>query len=116
MEVLGGDQWIEVYAKMTEVGVVVVGGQAHTVGAAGGYTLGGGHSLNAIRHGLAVDNILEVDIVIADGTLVTANRCSNTDLFFACRGGGGGTFGVVTRIVYKAHDPAPNYFRFNANL
>ena len=116
MEVLGGDQWRDVYLKMTEEGVVVVGGSAITVGAAGGYTLGGGHSANAPRHGLAVDNMLEIDVVTADGNLVTANRCSNTDLFFASRGGGGGTFGVTTRIVYKAHDPAPNYIRYIGNF
>ena len=75
MEVRGGAQWIDVYAKATEVGVVVVGGAAITVGAAGGYVLGGGHSTNSNRHGLSVDNMLEVDVVIADGTLVTANRC-----------------------------------------
>ena len=112
MEVHGGDQWEDVYVKSDEEGVVVVGGGATTVGAAGGYTLGGGHSPNAPRHGLAVDNMLEIDVVTADGNLVTANRCQNTDLFFASRGGGGGTFGVTTRIVYKAHDPASNYVRF----
>ena len=61
-------------------------------------------------YGLAVDNILEVDVVIANGTLLKANKCTNEDLFWALRGGGGGTFGVVTRMVHKAHEEASNYF------
>ena len=63
-----------------------------------------------------MDNLLEMDVVIADGKLVTANNCSNADLFWALRGGGGGTFGVVTRAVYKAHDPAPNYFKVGGTI
>jgi FAD/FMN-containing dehydrogenase len=94
---------------MTKQGVVVVGGAALTVGAAGGYSLSGGHGALSPMYGLAVDNILEVDVVIADGTLLTANECTNTDLFWALRGGGGGTFGVVTRMVHKAHDSPSNF-------
>ena len=55
-------------------------------------------------------------MVTADGSLYTANSCTNTDLFFASRGGGGGTFGVATRVVYKAHDQQSNYLKFNAAL
>ena len=101
---------------MTEKNVIVVGGNAQTVGAAGGYTLGGGHGANSVKYGLAVDNLLELDVIIADGTLVTANRCSNSDLFWASKGGGGGTFGVATRMVYKAHDPSPNYWKMSGIL
>ena len=102
----------EVYELMTEKEVVVVGGGALTVGAAGGYLQGGGHSANSPKLGLAVDNLLEADIVIADGTLLTINKCWHTDLFWAIRGGGGGTFGIVTRAVYKAHEKESNYFKF----
>ena len=110
MQSLGGDQWTEIYTLMTKENVVVVGGNAQTVGASGGYFLGGGHSANSPLHGLAVDNLLEADIVIADGTLLTVNACTNQDLFWAMRGGGGGSWGVVTRTVYKAHEPESNYF------
>ena len=96
---------------MTEKGVVVVGGNAQSVSAAGGYMQGGGHGANSPLHGLAVDNLLEADVVTADGNLLTVNKCWNTDLFWAIRGGGGGTFGIVTRAVYKAHDKEPNYFQ-----
>ena len=116
MQVLGGDQWRDVYTLMDEKNVVVVGGNAQTVGAAGGYSLGGGHSALGSLYGLAVDNILEVDVVIADGSLLTANKCNNEDLFWALRGGGGGTFGIVTRMVHKAHDPAPTYTGPQAQL
>ena len=73
---------------------------------------GGGHGILSPIHGLAVDNLLEADIVIADGTLLTVNQCWFSDLFWAIRGGGGGTFGIVTRAVYKAHEPQENYLRF----
>ena len=112
MEVLGGNQWKEVYEEMTKQGVLVVGGSCLSVGAAGGCPLGGCHSSMAPLYGLTVDNILEIDIVTADGTLLTANECENTDLFWALRGGGGGTYGIVTRMVHKAHDPPSNFFGY----
>ena len=116
MEVLAGNQWGEVYTEMTKQGVIVVGGNALTVGAAGGYSQSGGHGAMSPKYGLAVDNILEVDVVIADGTLLTANECTNKDLFWALRGGGGGTFGVVTRMVHKAHDSPSNFFKWDLNI
>ena len=67
-------------------------------------------------YGLAVDNILQIDVVRADGKLVSINQCTNEDLFWALRGGGGGTFGIVTKIVYKAHEPASNYFKYEAKI
>ena len=60
--------------------------------------------------------MVEADIVIADGTLLTVNKCWHSDLFWAIRGGGGGTFGVVTRAVYKAHDKDPNYYKFVGSM
>ena len=77
MQVLGGDQWVDVYAEADRQNVNIVGGNAQSVGASGGYSLGGGHSSMSPAYGLAVDNILEVDIVLADGSLVTANKCQN---------------------------------------
>lgn len=73
MQALGGDQWVSVYREADRQNVNIVGGNAQSVGAAGGYALGGGHSSMSPAYGLAVDNILEVDIVLADGSLVTAN-------------------------------------------
>lgn len=116
MQVLGGEQWYSVYEEMNARNVVVVGGNSQTVGASGGYVLGGGHSANSARNGLSVDNILEIDIVIANGTLLTTNECSNTDLFWALRGGGGGSWGVVTRMVHRANEPAESYMKVDKTI
>ena len=101
-----------------------MGGSAHTV-ALGGYTLGGGHSPIGRKYGMAVDNLLEVEMVTADGNIVISNAnmtkmlhgngsvtvSTNTDLFWALRGGGGGTFGVVTKFTYKLHMPPQSFVR-----
>ena len=55
-------------------------------------------------HGLGVDNVVSFNVVLADGSLVVADKCSHPDLFWALRGGGGGTFGVVTSAVYRVHE------------
>lgn len=66
---------------------------------------GGGHSALSPSLGLGVDRVLEFKIVTADGVLRTANQCQNTDLFFALRGGGGGTFGVVLESTFVVSPP-----------
>ncbi|KAE8246507.1 hypothetical protein A4X13_0g5757 [Tilletia indica] len=81
-------------------------GAVGTVGVAGGFALGGGHGPLGPSYGLAVDNILQFKVVTADGRFRIANKCQNSDLFWALRGGGGGTFGVVTEVTYKVHPPS----------
>ena len=68
----------------------------------GGLTLGGGIGWLARKHGMTIDNLLEVDLVTADGHLVTVNESSDPDLFWAVRGGGG-NFGIATRFRYRLH-------------
>ena len=64
---------------------------------------GGGHGPATHDFGLGADQVLEVQVVLASGETVTANACQNSDLFFAIRGGGGSTYGVVVASVIKAH-------------
>ncbi|KAF9869884.1 hypothetical protein CkaCkLH20_12683 [Colletotrichum karsti] len=93
----------ELYEAADKYGINVVGGEGKTVGFAGGYLAGGGHSPLSPLYGLAADQVLSIDVVTPNGRFVTANEKNNADLFWALRGGGGGTFGVVTSYVVKAH-------------
>eukprot|EP00026_Physarum_polycephalum_P006302 Phypoly_transcript_06344.p1 GENE.Phypoly_transcript_06344~~Phypoly_transcript_06344.p1 ORF type:complete len:364 (+),score=61.75 Phypoly_transcript_06344:666-1757(+) len=99
--------WQEVYPFADSLGYNVVGGAGPTVSAAGGYATGGGHSMLSPKYGLAVDNILQFEVVTAQGVNITVNECTNQDLFWALRGGGGGTFAVVISVTYKAHPATP---------
>ena len=105
--VLGGTPWKTVYAAVSSAGYDVVGGSARTVSALGGYLQGGGHSWQSPAYGLAVDNILSLSVVLASGATVTASACNNPDLFWALRGGGGGSFGVVVGGIFRIHPVPP---------
>ncbi|KAH7335070.1 FAD-binding domain-containing protein [Rhizoctonia solani] len=75
--------------------ITFIGGSGKTVGAAGGWIQGGGHSILSNKYGMAVDRVRQFRVVTPDGISRVANSCQNPDLFWALRGGGGGTFGVV---------------------
>ncbi|KAF7336134.1 FAD-binding domain-containing protein [Mycena venus] len=78
-----------------------------SVGAAGGYPQAGGHGILSNVHGLAADRVLQYEVVTPRGDHLLANECQNTDLFFALRGGGGGTFGVVLKMTTLVFPAAP---------
>jgi len=98
-----GVQAFEIYKAAHEKGRVVVGGEGETVGVMGGYIQGGGHSPLTGLYGTGADSVLSFEVVTAAGEYVVANSTSNTDLFWALRGGGGSTFGVATSVTVKAH-------------
>ncbi len=96
-----GCTWGDVDHATHAFGLATVSGVISTTGI-GGLTLGGGHGFLSRKYGLTIDNLLEADIVLADGSFVTANKDQHTDLFWAIRGGGG-NFGVVTSFTYRLH-------------
>ncbi|KAI1480259.1 FAD-binding domain-containing protein [Daldinia eschscholtzii] len=98
-----GVQAFEAYEASRKNNVTIVGGEGRTVGVMGGYLLGGGHSPLSSLYGMAADQVLSMEVVLADGRFVTASETSYPDLFWALRGGGGSTFGIVTSVVIKAY-------------
>jgi FAD/FMN-containing dehydrogenase len=100
--------WIDAYNAVTTIGGrYVQGGGCTTVGVAG-LTQGGGFGSFSKGFGTAAANLLEAEVVTADGTVRIVNAFQDLDLFWALKGGGGGTFGVVTRFTLRTH-PLPNY-------
>ena len=91
----GGVRNFGLYAALEQVGATLTHGRCPTVGAAG-FLLGGGIGFNMRLFGVASDHLVSTDIVTADGTILTASARENSDLFWACRGGGGGNFGINT--------------------
>ncbi len=100
-----GLTWREFDRETQAFGLATTGGQISATGIAG-LTLGGGWGYLARRYGLACDNLLSVDLVTADGRLLTASVAENADLFWGLRGGGG-NFGVVTSFEYQLHPVGP---------
>ena len=102
----GGQVWGEAYRAAGE-DYHLIGGDCVSVSAAGGWLNGGGLSTSARLYGLGIDQVIEFEVITADGSKVIASSCENPDLFWALRGGGGGSFGVTTSVHYKLHPAKP---------
>ena len=104
-----GAMWIDAYHAVTvEAGRYVQGGGCTTVGVAG-LIQGGGFGSFSKKFGMAAAGLLEAEIVTADGEVRIANACTNPDLFWAIKGGGGGSFGVLTKLTLRTRD-LPDFF------
>ncbi|HEV2240126.1 MAG TPA: FAD-binding oxidoreductase, partial [Streptosporangiaceae bacterium] len=93
---------IDLYDDLSSRGLAIPGGSCPTVGIAG-LTLGGGVGVLSRIYGLTSDNLVSVQIVTADGIVRTCDAQTNSDLFWACRGGGGGNFGIATSFTLRTH-------------
>lgn len=89
-----GGHWQTVYDELAPHGVLVAGGRAGTVGT-GGFVSGGGNSFYSASHGMACDTVANFEVVLADGSIVNANKSSNPDLWQALKGGSG-NLGLIT--------------------
>ncbi|MGK5112077.1 MULTISPECIES: FAD-binding oxidoreductase [unclassified Geodermatophilus] len=97
----GGTTWGRFNDATAASGLATTGGIISTTGL-GGLTLGGGIGYLCRGYGLSCDNLVSAEVVTADGTVLTADDDQNSDLFWALRGGGG-NFGVATRMTYRLH-------------
>lgn len=102
-----GNIWLKAYAAVTKAGRYVQGGGCCTVNVAGLVQSGGFGSFSK-NFGLASASLIEAEVVTADGQIRIANACTNPDLFWALKGGGGCSLGVLTRLTLKTH-PLPNF-------
>ncbi|XP_052090294.1 uncharacterized protein LOC127726958 [Mytilus californianus] len=124
LTVESGANWQEIYQEVDKYNRVVVGGSSQTVSPSG-YTLGGGHSILSRMLGLAVDQVLEMTVITVNGSIIKCTNhtsyinnpdgsfsvTSDTSLFWALRGGGGGTFGIVASFTFKLHKIKRQYVK-----
>ena len=107
-----GARLIDVDEALFEQGLMIPAGSCPSVGIAG-LTLGGGHGFSGRKYGLTCDNVRRLTVVTASGQALLANQTQHPDLYWACRGGGAGQFGIVTSFVFNTH-PAGDVVTYRA--
>ncbi|CAG8642802.1 3189_t:CDS:2, partial [Dentiscutata heterogama] len=107
-----GNRLGNVYNQLNQAGFFIPFGICPSVGL-GGHVLGGGFGYYSRKHGLACDNIISMEMVDAKGNLLQVNSTLNSDLFFALRGAGGGSYGIVTYFVFRIHQTPPQVTYMN---
>jgi hypothetical protein len=116
-EIRAGVQAQGAWEYFEPLGMMVTVGAVGSVGVAGGFGQGGGHGPLGPMYGLMVDQAVEFDVVTADGKQRTINECSDPDLFWAMRGGGGGNYAVLTSYRFQLHVAVPiNVYSFQAHF
>lgn len=115
LKVGAGIEVRDVYEAADKLGYTAVAGECRDVGVAGGYLAGGGHSPVSPLYGLGSDQVLSIDIVTPDGRFITVDEKQNKDLFWAIRGGGPATWGVVVSMTVKVH-PKTNFSGVTWNI
>lgn len=105
-----GFRLLPLYEALWNQRVTIPSGTCSTVGVSG-ITLGGGYGLLSRLFGVTCDNVLEVEMVTAQGKIIRANDSQHSNLFWACRGGGDGSFGVITSFTFRVH-PIENVARY----
>jgi hypothetical protein len=107
----------DAYRYFGEYGMDITGGYEESVGLAGGFVQGGGVGDFTARYGLMADNAIEFEVVTADGQVRVINECNDPDLFWAMRGGGGGTFAVLTKMRVQLYPSLPIHtYRLVVNI
>ncbi|KAM5362859.1 hypothetical protein ACJZ2D_012308 [Fusarium nematophilum] len=106
LTIKGAYAWSDIYPAAQKEGVIVLGGLNVGPCSTGGWTQGGGHGPATRYFGMGADQVLSARVVLASGKVVTASACENEALFYAIRGGGSGTYGVVTEITVKTYPTA----------
>ncbi|OAK99866.1 isoamyl alcohol oxidase [Phaeosphaeriaceae sp. SRC1lsM3a] len=108
---------VDAYRYFSNYGMDITGGYEESVGLAGGFAQGGGVGDFTARYGLMVDNAIEFEVVTADGQVRVINECNDPDLFWAMRGGGGGTFAVLTKLRVQLYPSLPIHtYRLVVNI
>jgi len=107
VEVQSGARLFDVYQALWQQQRAIPAGSCPSVGVSG-LTLGGGLGALGRIHGTTADSLVALEMVTADGRIVRADANENSDLFWACRGGGGGNFGIVTRLRFRTHPVGAN--------